>query len=177
MRIRCYPDPVLTQPAAEVTEIDGRLVEVCREMLQAMHEAAGIGLAGPQVGLSRRVLVLNLAGGEPQGEIAVVNPVVLERHDVAEVEEGCLSFPGLYSKITRSAKVVVKAYDLNGREVQFAAEGLAARLWQHEIDHLDGVLLINRMTPTRRLGAARRLKELERDYEQVLAESGGRRAT
>ncbi len=165
MKILYYPTPVLTKPAVEVDEIDDQLIHVCQDMLQAMYEVKGLGLAGPQVGLSRRVIVINPTN-DPNGEVQVVNPVIVQREGIAEAEEGCLSFPGLFTKITRSARVLVKAYDLQGRERQFEAEGLAARLWQHEIDHLDGVLMITRMTPVRRLAAMRLLKGLEREFRR-----------
>jgi peptide deformylase len=166
VRIICYPDPVLIRPSTDVDEINGALVQVCRDMFRTMYEGAGIGLAGPQIGMHRRIVVVNLAGGAPEGEMALVNPVITAREDLLEGEEGCLSFPGLYGKVARSARVQVRAYDLDGHEVSFEAEGFPARVWQHEIDHLDGVLLIERMSPAHRLAAARRLRELEYDYEK-----------
>ena len=166
MKILYYPEPLLAQPAAEVDEIDDELVQAARQMLQVMGEARGIGLAAPQVGLPRRLVVINLSG-QPDGEIVVVNPEIVERQGMADLEEGCLSLPGLFSKIARSAWVGVKAYDLDGQEREFEAEGLPARVWQHEIDHLDGVLIIDRMSAVRRLAAARILKELERQFQRA----------
>lgn len=164
--ILCYPEPVLSEHAEDVEEIDGRLVETSEEMLRTMYEARGLGLAGPQIGLGRRIVVANHTG-EPNDEITVINPVIVEREDQQMGEEGCLSFPGIYTKIPRAARILVQAYDLDGNEVRFEAEGLAARLWQHEIDHLDGVLIVNRMTQVRRLAAARQLRDLERQYKRT----------
>jgi peptide deformylase len=166
MRILYYPEPVLAEPADEVEEIDGALVETCRAMLVAMYEARGIGLAGPQVGLRRRIVVANPTG-EPDGDITVVNPLIVEQEGTAEAEEGCLSLPGLYHKIRRSARVLIRAYDLDGNEVEFEAEGLNARMWQHEVDHLNGVLIVDRLSRVGRMAVGRTLKDLERQFERA----------
>ena len=166
MKILCYPDPVLMQPAAEVQEIDEQLVQAAREMLSTMYEAKGIGLAGPQVRLGRRLVVINMTG-QPEDEIMVVNPVIVAHEGMVEAEEGCLSFPGVFSKISRPGRVLVVAYDLAGGERRFEAEGLAARVWQHEIDHLDGRLLVDRMGSVARLTRRRALKELQQRYSKA----------
>lgn len=165
MKIVHYPAPILSARAAEVEDIDGALVEASDGMLEVMYTCGGIGLAAPQVGLGRRLVVVNLTR-DPDDAVTLINPVITERHGLVEAEEGCLSFPGLYSNLARSGRIVVKAYDLDGREVEFEAEGLAARVWQHELDHLDGVLIVSRMTPAQRLAAARTLRQLEREYER-----------
>jgi len=166
VKILCYPDPVLARAAADVENIDEALIEAAEQMLEVMYAARGIGLAATQVGIDKRLVVVNIIG-QPDDAMALVNPVVVERQATAEAEEGCLSVPGLFTRIIRSARVLVKAYDLDGRERRFEAEGLAARVWQHEIDHLDGVLIVDRMSPVRRLAAARVLKGLERQFQRA----------
>jgi peptide deformylase len=138
-------------------------------MLELMYEAKGLGLAAPQVALPYRLLVLNLSGDREQRdqEGAYVNPVILERKGSVEDEEGCLSFPGLYAKVRRAKTVKVQAYNLNGEAVEVTASDLAARAWQHEVDHLDGVLFIDKMGTIAKLASRGALKEFERDFNRA----------
>ena len=161
----CYPDPVLRKKARPVAEIDDEVRRRAEGMTATMYAAAGIGLAAPQVGWGVRIVVLN-ATGEPDDEGVFVNPCIVRSEGEVAEEEGCLSLPGLQAKVVRSAFVEVRAYGLDGEEASIEADGLAARAWQHEIDHLDGVLIIDRMGPAARLFHRRLLKELEAEYEQ-----------
>jgi len=166
MKLIYYPDPILRKPSEPVRQIDADLRRVAKEMLQVMYEAKGLGLAAQQVGLVHRMTVMNVTG-QAEDERVYINPTLVSQKGLVEAEEGCLSFPELYVKIRRAKQVTVRAYDLDGRELKIEAAELAARAWQHEIDHLDGVLFIDRMSETGRLAAAPRLKELEEAYEKA----------
>jgi peptide deformylase len=168
MKIVQYPHPALRHVCKPLTSIDAKVRKAAEEMLGAMYEAKGLGLAAPQVALPYRLIVLNLSGDRNQRdqEGAYVNPVILERKGSVEDEEGCLSFPGLYAKVRRAKSVKVQAYNLNGESVEIAATDLAARAWQHEIDHLDGILFIDKMGPIAKLTSRGSLKEFEREYRR-----------
>lgn len=161
----CYPDPVLRRKARMIEEIDDNVRARAELMLEVMYQAKGVGLAGPQVAWSARICALNCTGRD---EGVFINPVILKAAGEETEEEGCLSFPGIRSKISRAAYVEVQAYDLSGNELHLEADGLWARGWQHEIDHLDGVLLLDRMSPAARLLHRRQLKELAAEYEELL---------
>ena len=165
MNIVKYPDPVLREKAKAIEEIDDALLELAEGMIEAMYEAKGVGLAAPQVGRGVRLVVMNITG-EPGDELSYVNPVVLEANGSVEEEEGCLSLPSVTGNIRRAEKVKVSAYTLEGEKVIIEAEELVARVWQHEIDHLDGRLIIDRMSPARRLAVGKTLKDLKREYEK-----------
>jgi peptide deformylase len=154
-RIRTFGDPVLKRRAEEVTEIDGRLAHLAREMLVTMHEAHGLGLAAPQVGVSRRLFVFEIGDSGPR---TLINPVIVEAEGEWQHEEGCLSVPDMYFPITRAKRVLVKGWDLDGREVSLEGEDLEAKLYQHEVDHLDGRLLLERLDADERKKALRELR-------------------
>ncbi|MFM7536058.1 MAG: peptide deformylase [Acidimicrobiales bacterium] len=163
--IRVYGDPVLKSKAAEITAIDGKLVSLSAEMLQTMYAAPGIGLAAPQIGVQKRLFVYDL-GGEPH---TLVNPRIVESDGEWVYDEGCLSIPGLYIEIVRPKVVHVVGHDLDGNEVSLEADELLARLIQHELDHLDGVLMFDRMEPDQRklaLAEWRRLLEEPKPAER-----------
>lgn len=144
---------VLRTPAAEVDDFGDDLQELVRDMYETMYHARGIGLAGPQVGVSLRVCVLDVRDeGSDEGEpMALVNPrVVASGKEHAKAPEGCLSIPGLEEVVERPSSVTVEAQDLTGAALRMEAEGLLARALQHEIDHLDGVLFIDRVSPLKR---------------------------
>ncbi len=154
-RIRTFGDPVLKRRAEEVTEINGRVARLAEDMYATMKEARGLGLAAPQVGVGRRLFVYELDDGGPR---TIVNPVIDEAQGEWEFEEGCLSVPGLYFRITRPKQVHIKGYDLDGREVSIEADELEARLFQHELDHLDGRLLLELLDDDQRKAAMRELR-------------------
>lgn len=162
--IRVVGDPVLRTPAAEVTDIDGRLAKLAHDMLDTMYEAPGLGLAAPQVGVGKRLFVYDL---DPDGRTSpgvLVNPRIVESEGEWAYEEGCLSIPGLSFEIVRPKVVHLVGFDLDGNEVSVEADELTARLFQHELDHLDGVLMTERMDPDTK---KRALKEIRRMRERV----------
>jgi peptide deformylase len=163
--IRIYGDPVLRRKADPVERIDEDVRRLAGDMLETLADAEGVGLAGPQVGESRRVIVVHPPAGrgeEREGPRVLVNPEVVQA-DGPQVsgEEGCLSIPGIYEDVKRSERVRVRALDLHGDVVELAADGWVARILQHEIDHLDGVLFIDRIGPMRRALLRKRLRELQ----------------
>jgi peptide deformylase len=165
LRIRIYGDPVLREKCAPIAEIDGDVRRLATDMVETLRNADGVGLAGPQVGETRRLIVVHppAGAGSERGEPRVlVNPEVLEQAG-AEVsaEEGCLSLPGIYDAVKRRERVRIRAQDLDGGEVSLEADGMLSRILLHEIDHLDGVLFIDRIGPMRRALLRRRLRELQ----------------
>ncbi|MGH9296421.1 MAG: peptide deformylase [Acidimicrobiales bacterium] len=141
--IRTFGDPVLRQRAAEVDNVDGRLVRLVEDMIETMYEAPGAGLAAPQIGVERRLFVYDV--GDGTGAKTIVNPVISESRGEWEFEEGCLSVPGLHWDIVRPKEVHLSGFDLDGNEVSIDADEYLARVFQHELDHLDGVLLLERL--------------------------------
>lgn len=157
--IRIVGDPVLRQRAHEVTDINGRLANVVEGMTGALYEASGLAVAAPQVGVLKRVFVYDLQEGE--GPQAIVNPTIDASDGEWVYEEGCLSVPGLSWEITRPKQVHLTGFDLDGHEVSFEADELLARMFQHEIDHLDGVLLLDRIDEDQRKEAKRAVRQLQ----------------
>lgn len=133
-------DSVLRQKAKKVTRIDGSIQRLIDDMVETMQQANGVGLAAPQVGMSLRVIVLQMPDEEP---IAIVNPEIVERFGEQEVTEGCLSVPGYFAEITRPASVTVKGQDRHGKAIRIKATGLMAEALEHEIDHLNGTLYLD----------------------------------
>lgn len=164
MNIVLYPDPVLRQKAKPLKEIDKEVCKKIEEMMELMHHAQGVGLAAPQVGWSVRLFLIDV-GGTSHGEKVFINPVIVEEAGELNKEEGCLSFPGIMSRIIRAQRIKAHAYNLKGQKIEIEAEGLAARAWQHELDHLNGELFIDRMGPSNRLAISQQLKEFERLYK------------
>jgi peptide deformylase len=156
--IRLLGDPVLKQKAAQIDDVDGALVRLAEDMFVTLHEAAGLGLAAPQVGVQKRLFVYDLHEGD--GPKTIVNPVVSEHRGEWTYEEGCLSVPGLAWEIVRPKEVHLTGYDLDGNEVSIEADEIVARLFQHELDHLDGILLLERLDPDTRKEAMRTLREI-----------------
>lgn len=154
--IRLYGDPVLRQRASEVVNIDGALARLATDMLTTMYEAPGLGLAAPQVGVQKRLFVYDVGDGPN----VMVNPEIVESDGEWNYEEGCLSVPGLTWEIVRPNAVHVRGFDLDGNELSIEADELAGRMFQHELDHLDGVLLIERLDDEQRKAARKTLREL-----------------
>jgi peptide deformylase len=153
--IRVIGDPVLRQRATDVTDIDGKLARVADDMLTTMYEAPGLGLAGPQVGVQKRIFVYDVGEG-PQ---VVINPEVRESSGEWAYDEGCLSIPGLSFELIRPKEVHLVGYDLHGNELSIEADELLARCFQHELDHLDGVLFIERLHDDERKAAMKIIRE------------------
>lgn len=167
-RIVQYPHPTLRHPSKPLRRVDEELRQMIAEMLELMYEQDGVGLAANQVDLPYRLFVMNPTGDRAQKdqELVLINPEILSRKGgMEEKEEGCLSLPGIYAPVRRSSKVVVSAYTLQGEEVRYAFEGLAARAAQHEIDHLDGVLFIDRLSPPALAEIREKLLELEQEFQ------------
>jgi peptide deformylase len=154
-RVRQYPDPVLRMVAREVTAFDGDLARLAHEMLELMHEAQGIGLAANQVGVLQRVFVFEVEDGEPT---VAVNPKVTPLPDTDVSDEGCLSLQHVHVPVERPVAVRLEAQDERGNPFQLDLEGLAARCVQHELDHLDGTLILDRTTPEARREALATLR-------------------
>ncbi|MCD7897890.1 MAG: peptide deformylase [Planctomycetaceae bacterium] len=165
--IRKYPDPVLRQPAQPVSVIDEKLRRLAADMVETMEDANGVGLAAPQVGESVRMVVVDFdpENGDPR---VLINPVITKRSGRKELgEEGCLSFPGLRTRVKRSPKVVCEAQNLDGEIVEYQAEGLSARAVQHELDHLDGFLFVDKAGPSDKLSLKSELEELEDNWAEL----------
>jgi peptide deformylase len=167
-----YPHPTLRHKSKPLKRVDAGLREIVREMFNLMYEHKGIGLAANQVDLPYRLFVLNLEGAaKPAEEHVFINPILSNRKGSSEAEEGCLSLPGLYGEVRRPEKIRVNAYNLAGEEITFDVDGLFARAVQHEIDHLDGVLFIDRLSTT---GEAK-ARDAVRDFESEFANRRERR--
>ena len=164
LRIVLHPDPVLRKKAKPVDPIDTTVQVVAEKMLQLMHEAPGVGLAAPQVGLSWRMFVANASPDQNPAEDRVfVNPTLSEAgSEVEPYEEGCLSLPDIRADIRRPKQITITAQDLDGQTFSLTSDQLPARVWQHEYDHLEGVLILDRMSPIDRMANRRALRELER---------------
>ena len=167
--IRVIGDPVLRQKAKDVTDIDGALVQVVEDMLETMYEAPGIGLAAPQVGINKRLFVWDI-GMVPN---AMVNPEIVESDGECVTEEGCLSVPGLSWEIVRPKKIHIVGRDLDGNEMTYEADELGPRMFQHEMDHLDGVLLIERLDEDTRKVALKTLRDLQIGRPETKPAGGG----
>src|SRR5262245_1888797 len=170
MKIVQYPHPALRHVAKPLKEINAEIRQVAAQMLELMYEAKGLGLAAPQVALPYRLLVMNFAGdaNQKEQECVAINPVIMEKKDGnIEGSEGCLSFPDLFQKVRRAKTVVVRAYDLEGKLYEMTTSELPSRIWQHEIDHLDGILYIDKMGPLGKLAARGTLREFEEKYRKA----------
>lgn len=166
LKIYKYGDDVLKLRATELTDIGGKIVELAKRMIATMYEAPGIGLAAPQVGESIRLFTMDVSSGEDPAEAMVwINPVILEQDGGELREEGCLSVPGYTFPIRRSDHILLRALDLDGKEVQMEFEGLKARVVQHEIDHLDGTLIVDRLSPLKRTLVRQEIAKLRKNGE------------
>ena len=164
LKIVKYPEPVLSQPGEPVTEFDADLAKLAEDMFETMYASQGIGLAAPQVAVSKRLTVIDLSQGkDPEQKLVLVNPEVILREGRQYEEEGCLSFPEIREKVVRAATVRVRAQDLKGKWFEMDGEELLARAFQHEIDHLDGMLFIFRMSALKRDLALRRIRKMQRE--------------
>ncbi len=168
MELAYYPDPRLQEAARPVKEADEEIRRSVPRMFEIMYRARGIGLAGPQVGLGRRIVVANLTGDakRKEEERVFLNPEILEKSGEVREEEGCLSLPGMVAMILRAEKVVVRYSDLEGAAVRRPSEGLEAKLFQHEVDHLDGILILDKMSAADRKQWAPLLKELKDEFKK-----------
>ncbi len=166
MQIVQYPHPALRHASKPLKRVDQELRAIVREMFDLMYAANGVGLAANQVDLPYRLFVINLQS-DPKAadqEFVFLNPVLTSRKGMDEAEEGCLSLPGLYGDVKRPERVVLNAYNLAGEELSMELEGLFGRAVQHEIDHLDGILFIDRLSPTGELAVKQALADFETQF-------------
>ena len=164
LKIVKYPEPVLSQPGEPVAEFNEELAKLAGDMFETMYAAQGIGLAAPQVAVSKRLTVIDLSQGkDPVQKLVLVNPEVIFREGRLYEEEGCLSFPEIREKVVRAAKVRIRAQDLKGKWFEMDGEELLSRAFQHEIDHLDGMLFIFRMSALKRDMVLRRIRKMQRE--------------
>jgi peptide deformylase len=162
LQILEFPDPRLRNRAQPVAQVDAALRTLIDDMFETMYAAPGIGLAATQVNVAKRVLVIDLS--ERRNEpLALINPEILQRAGVEETEEGCLSVPGYFDKVTRAEQIRVRALDRDGKQIEFDADGLLAVCIQHEIDHLDGKLFVDYLSELKR---TRIRKKLEKERKE-----------
>jgi peptide deformylase len=161
-----FPDPILQRPAEPVTEFDDGLRQLVDDMFESMYVAHGIGLAAPQIGIPKRLTVIDLSFQKsPEEKIALINPEVVTKEGKIFEEEGCLSLPDIREKVSRAARVKIRAQDLEGNWFEREADELLARAFQHEIDHLDGILFIFRISALKRDFVLRKIRKLQRAGE------------
>jgi peptide deformylase len=167
LKIVQYPHPTLRWKSKPLRRVDAELHKIIREMFDAMYEARGVGLAANQVDLPYRLFIVNLTAdpAETDQEQVFLNPVLSKPKGQVESEEGCLSLPGLYAEVMRPERITLNAYNLAGQELSADLDGLFARVVQHETDHLDGVLFIDRLSPTKRLATKEVLGEFEAVFD------------
>ena len=144
-QIREYGDEILRKKAREVEVVDDKIRELIEDMIETMHKYNGVGLAAPQVGILKRVVVIDLY--DDNGPLRLVNPVIIKQKGKQEVEEGCLSFPNQYAKLIRPEEVVAEALNEKGEKIKIKAKGLLAQAICHELEHLEGILFIDNMVP------------------------------
>jgi len=164
VKILKYPHPILMRPTAEVKNFDEALEAFARQMFTAMYDGRGVGLSANQVGKDLRMAVINFTG-EPEDELVIINPVITRQSDRVVEEEGCLSFPEIRGRVARAGNVTLEYFNLSGDRLSVEVDGFLARVFQHELDHLDGVVFISKMTPAARARVAGGLKTLEKEFE------------
>lgn len=151
LQIIKYGNPVLTKKAEEIKDITEEIVELAHNMVRTMHLAPGIGLAAPQVNFSKRLITVDLSIGENKKDLIIlVNPKIVSQEGDLFEEEGCLSLPGIHETVCRPAKAIIKGIDLKGNEKVIEAQGLLARIFSHEVDHINGKLILDHLSPLKR---------------------------
>jgi peptide deformylase len=161
-----YGDEVLAKKAAPITTFDGELQKLIEDMFESMYAAQGVGLAAPQIGISRHIAVIDITNGkDPKAKLVLVNPEIIAIEGRQVEEEGCLSVPGFREKVRRPAKATVRAFDRNGKEFTMTGEGLLARAFCHETDHLNGRLFLSHLSSLKRELIARKIRKLVKKEE------------
>jgi peptide deformylase len=164
LKIVKYPDPVLSQPGEPVTEFNAELRKLIADMFETTYASQGVGLAAPQVSVPKRLITIDLSmGKEPKDKLVLINPEIISSEGRVYEEEGCLSFPDISEKVSRAAKVRIRAQDAHGKWFEMDGEDLLSRCFQHEIDHVDGMLFIYRMSALKRDLALRKIRKLQRE--------------
>lgn len=173
LKIVHYPHPILKRPSKPLRRVDDDLRAMVREMFDLMYKAKGIGLAANQVDLPLRLFVVNTEGNPEKGqELVFINPVISRPRGTAEAEEGCLSIPSVYGLVKRPKEVDVQAYDLQGNEITASLSGMMARVVQHELDHLDGTLFVERMSEAGRMTVDPELDEFRWEFQNLRSTGG-----
>ena len=163
LKIAHYPEPVLLTPGKPVEVFGAELKKLVEDMFETMYEAKGVGLAAPQIHVSQRLFVMDCSGGEDEAQkFAMINPEIIHVEGEQIGDEGCLSFPGIYQKIQRNMRTIVRYQNLNGALQELDDDELTARCVLHETDHCDGIVFLDRMTPLRREFAKRKIKKLQK---------------
>ena len=166
LKLVTWPNPILETPADPVTKFDDDLRKLADDMFETMYAAPGVGLAGVQVGIAKRLFVMDCSGGkDPASRYFMANPEIIVQEGKQEGEEGCLSIPGIYSKVQRSLRVIARGHDLNGKEYEIEGIELEGRCLLHETDHCDGILYVNRITPLKREIVKRKIRKLQKAGE------------
>jgi len=166
LKIVKYPEPVLLEVGKPVEKFDDKLKRLVEDMFETMYAAKGVGLAAPQIAESKRLFVMDCSSGEDEAQkIAMINPEIVHVEGEQIGEEGCLSFPGIFQKIQRSLRTIVRAQDVSGDWFELDGTELTARCMLHETDHCDGIVFLDRMTPLKRKMAKRKIKKLQKTGE------------
>lgn len=161
LNILHFPDPRLRKKASDIEVVDDTTRQLADDMLETMYEAPGIGLAAPQVNVSKRLIVIDISE-DKSSPLCFINPQLLETHDHERTEEGCLSVPGIYEQVERAARIRVRALDREGKTQEFDADGLLAVCIQHEIDHLDGKLFVDYLSEMKQKRIRKKLEKQRR---------------
>src|SRR5215510_11466366 len=168
LQIVTWPNPVLDMPGDHVTDFDDDLKKLVSDMFETMYAAPGVGLAAVQVAIPKRLFVMDCSGGkDPDQRIALINPEVLRVEGTQTGEEGCLSFPGIFTPVERNLRAVVRAQDVNGDYFEVDGMELTARCMLHETDHCDGIVFLDKMSPLKRELVKRRIKKLQKAGQWV----------
>ena len=169
MKIVVYPDPLLLKRTTPLEEVTPEVRTRVAEMLRMMYDQHGVGLAAPQVGWSVKLFVMNESGdpARPELERVLINPRIVRRRGRVRGEEGCLSFPGMYVEVERARSIEVESMDLDGHTTRYPLEDFPSRIVQHELDHLDNILLVHRMSEADRIRHRAALEELRDSFESV----------
>jgi len=163
MEVVKWPNPILDNPGEPVTDFGDSLKKLVSDMFETMYSAPGVGLAAVQVGVSKRLFVMDCSGGkDPEQRITLINPEVLRVEGTQNGEEGCLSFPGIFTPVERNLRAVVRAQDINGNEFEIDGMELTARCMLHETDHCDGIVFLDKMSPIKRELVKRKIKKLQK---------------
>ena len=164
--ILTYPNPELKKKSVPVTIINEATIELVRDMAETMYDAPGVGLAAPQIGVHQRIIVIDVAGKDEKPDLIVaINPVIVHAEGESYEEEGCLSVPKYAANVRRHARLVVKALNLKGEEVTYRADGLLSVAFQHEIDHLDGILFVDHISPLKRDMFRKKYRRMAEDQD------------
>ena len=166
LKIVTWPNPILEAPADPIAEFDEDLKGLVNDMFQTMYAAPGVGLAAVQVGVPKRLFVMDCSGGkDPSQRVVMINPEVVYMEGKQDGDEGCLSFPGIFFNVQRNLRAIVRAHDINGKQFELDGTELTARCVLHETDHCDGIVFIDKMTPLKREIVKRKIKKLQKTGE------------